>query len=181
MSDGLIPQRYAKALYKYALQNNKTKEVYEEMKVVITGFQQNPSLQSVLANPFVSKADKERLLLAAAGNLKEADYEAFVKLVINHNREEYMWTIALDYREIYRDANKISQVEIITATKLDDEQMSNIKKLVERSFPGRTLEFSSSIDPDLIGGFVIVVDNVKMDASVNNELQQLRHKLIRSN
>ncbi len=68
MDNGLIPYRYAKALYKYTQEKGKTEEVYNLMKRVIASFEANPRLQKVLANPFVKSADKEKLLLSAAGD-----------------------------------------------------------------------------------------------------------------
>ena len=58
--------------------------------------------------------------------------------------------------------------------------MEKLRKLVSDSFKGMSLEFSESVNPDLIGGFVIDVDSVRMDASVSNELEQLRQTLLRS-
>ena len=63
MISGLIPHRYAKALYKYAQQSDTTRQVYEEMKRVIESFSANPGLTKTLSNPFVEDADKEKLLL----------------------------------------------------------------------------------------------------------------------
>ena len=40
------------------------------------------------------------------------------------------------------------------------------------------MEYNHRIDPDLIGGFVVNIDNEKLDASVANELKQLRLKLL---
>ncbi len=58
--------------------------------------------------------------------------------------------------------------------------MKKIRELVKNAFKGSVLEFSESVNPDLIGGFVIDVDSVRMDASVSNELEQLRQTLLRS-
>lgn len=181
MVNGLIPRRYAKALYKFALEKGNAKAVYEEMKVVINAFQSNPDLQKVLANPFVSDADKQELLIAAAGENAENDYRGFVKLIIGQKREEFAHLMALAYRDIYREANHISQVKITTAAKLDDAEMTKIKNVVVKAFPQSTLEYSYDVKPELIGGFVIDVDSVRMDASVSNELEQLRLNLLRSN
>ncbi|MDE6867324.1 MAG: ATP synthase F1 subunit delta, partial [Muribaculaceae bacterium] len=119
MISGLIPQRYAKALYKFALETKSAGRVYEEMKNVITSFQQNPELSKVLSNPFVEPADKERLLISAAGKNPGEDYKRFVKLILDHKREEFAYLMAYAYRDIYRKANNISQVKIVTAVKLD--------------------------------------------------------------
>lgn len=178
MDNGLIPHRYAKALYKFALEHGTADKVYEEMKVVINSFVGSPSLQKVLANPFISRADKFSLLKSAAGDKVGDDYLGFVKLILDMNREEYAYRMALAYRDIYRRANNISQVTITTAAKLPDEEMNKIQDLVRKSFPNASLEVSDGIDPDLIGGFVIDVDDSRMDASISNEIEQLRLKLL---
>lgn len=181
MNDGLIPQRYAKALYKYALEKKNADVVYGEMKNVVDSFEARPDLQKVLSNPYVSEADKEKVLLAAAGPGVEDDYRSFVKLILNHDREAFARDMALAYRRIYRAANKIAQVRITVATELPDAEMEKLRSLVRKAFPDATLEFTYAKDPDLIGGFVIDVDSVRMDASLSNEIEQIRQNLLRRN
>ena len=181
MNDGLIPQRYARALYKFALERNNATAVYEEMKQVADSFESAPALQRVMTNPFVDRERKEKLLVSAAGDKVEDDYRRFVKLVLDHNREAYAYCMALDYRRIYRDVNHIAQVVITTAAELPEEEMAKIKGVVSDAFKGYTLEFSSRINPDLIGGFIVDVNSTRMDASISNELEQLRQKLLSSN
>lgn len=181
MDNGLIPHRYAKALYKFALEHGNSKQVYEEMKTVIASFVSNPGLQKVLANPFVSRDDKAALLKSAAGEQVENDYLGFVKLILDMHREEFAWRMALAYRDIYRHANNISQVKITTAVKFEKPEMDKLYDLVKRSFPKATLEISDDVDPDIIGGFIIDVDDSRMDASISNEIEQLRLKLLSNN
>ncbi len=180
MDNGLIPYRYAKALYKYGLEHDMTEKLYEIAKSVIASFESNPDLHKVLSNPFVSNTEKEKLLIAAAG--KEADdaFRRFVKLILDHRREEFAQGMMYAYRDIYRTENNISQARITTASNLDKALMQKLRDLVKGAFKERTLEFSESVNPDLIGGFVIDVDSVRMDASVSNELEQLRQTLLRS-
>lgn len=179
MDNGLIPQRYAKALYKFALEKGETEKIYELMKRVIDSFRENPSLQKVLSNPFVSAEDKEKLLISAAGDKVIDAYKDFVKLIIEHKRVEYAYSMMLAYRDIYRKENNISQVRITTASKLSEEQMEKLQALVKNAFKNSELEFSEAVNPELIGGFIIDVDSVRMDASISNELEQLRQTLLR--
>lgn len=181
MNNGLIPNRYAKALYKYALDKGNAKTVYEEMQQVVKSFQDNQGLQRVLSNPFVSGDDKRNLLESAAGALVEDDYRRFVRLVLAHGREEFAYQMALAYRDIYRKANRIAQVTVTTAAKLDDAEMDKLRNLVRNAYKDSELEFDTIIDPAIIGGFVIDVDNVRMDASISSEIEQLRQNLLRSN
>lgn len=178
MDNGLIPRRYAKALYKFALEKGESKEVYELSKRVIASFQANPDLQKVLSNPFVDNKDKENLLLAAAGNDPDDAYKQFVLLILSQKRVEYAYAMMLAYRDIYRKENHISQARITTAVSLDENRMNKLRKLVSDAFKDSELEFTEAVNPDLIGGFVIDVDSVRMDASLSNELEQLRQTLL---
>lgn len=178
MDNGLIPRRYAKALYKFADEHKQTTAVYDEMKAVAKSFAENPGLQKTLANPFVSAADKSELLKAAAGDKAENDYLGFVRLLIDMRREEYARLIALAYIDLYRQENKISQVKITTAISLPEAEMQKLRSMVSNAFKDRTLEFSEALNPDIIGGFVIDVDDARMDASISNEIEQLRLNLI---
>lgn len=180
MDNGLIPHRYAKALHKYALERGVADKVYDTAKAVARAFADNEGLQKVMANPFVKKEDKSRLLLSAAGEGAGEAYDRFVKLVTDHKREEFFRLMMLAYIDIYRKANRILQARIATAAKLQPEEMRKLRRVVEDGFKGSEIEFVETVDPDLIGGFVIDVDGVRMDASVSHELEQLRQTLLRS-
>ena len=163
MNDSLIPYRYAKALYKLTVEKGNSKEMYEEMKRLSESFRRNPGL------------------LKAAGDDADPDYSAFIRLVLDHHRDEYFCLMALAFQRIYREEHKISSVDIRTASNLDNDQIEKIKSIVRNSFPERSFEFTTSVDPDIIGGFVVDVDSVRMDASVSNEIEQLRQKLLSGN
>lgn len=180
MNGGLIPHRYAKALYKFALSKGDEKLVYEEMKSVVSAFESNPDLSKVLANPFIGNDDKGRLLLSAAGAGVEDDYRGFVRLILANKREMYAYEMALAYRDIYRKANNISMVKITTAVALAEPELMKLRDLVQKAFAGRTLEYAYAVDPEIIGGFVIDVDSVRLDASISNEIEQLRLTLLSS-
>lgn len=178
MNGGLIPSRYAKALYKFALEHDNAPKVYEEMQHVVQAFESNADLGATLSNPYVSAADKSKLLLLAAGKDAGEDYKGFVRLIIDNKRESYAYEMALAYRDLYRKANGISTVKITTAIQLPEDELKKLRKLIEKAFPGRTLEFSERLDDSIIGGFIVDVDHVRMDASISNEIEKLRLTLL---
>lgn len=181
MTDGLIPQRYAKALFKFASDRGDTSAVYDEMKRVAAAFDNNPALAKTLANPFVARADKEKLLLGAAGSDPGYEYRQFVRLILDHRREEYARLMALSYLAQYREVNDIREVVITTAAPMEDSEIDRLRDMVKHAFPKATLEFSYKTDPDIIGGFIVNVDSVSMNASISNEIEQLRQKLLSNN
>lgn len=176
MDQGLLPRRYAKALYKFAAEKDATKAVYTCMQNIEAAFAANPTMQTTLANPFVSTADKKAIVTAAAG--KDADKLStladFVTLLVENRRIDILREIALAYTRLYRKANNIYAVRIVSAAPLDNADQQRLRALVDKHLDGGTAEYTFAVDPDLIGGFTVSIENERLDASVRNELEQLR-------
>ncbi len=179
MNEGLIPRRYAKALYKFALEKGDDKKVYRLMTTLAQTFAQTPSLQNAVANPFVSNEDKASLLTTAAGAENGDEiFTAFLKLLEENRRIDMAQNIALDYAALYRKENNIHQVTVTSAAPLDAAEEERLRKLIMAHLNGGTMEYASSVNPELIGGFTVNIDNERLDASIANELKQLRLNLI---
>lgn len=178
MNDGLIPKRYAKALYKLAVENGDSHEIYEQLKPLSRGLKGLDDIKRVLLNPYVKEEDKGRVMMQLVGAKPGSSLDKFLLLVIRNNRAEFLRKIALSYVNIYREEHDIAKVEITTAAELPEEQSDAIVDIVRKQMPGTTLEVEQHIDPELIGGFTVKVGDVLLDASVKNELKKLRLKLL---
>ena len=180
MNEGLIPRRYAKALYKFALEKGQDKPMYGLMQSIVGAFASEATLYEVMANPFVADDDKVKLLHTASGaDDSHTCFADFLKLLVENKRISAIRSIALAYLAIYRKANNIYLVEVVSASKMDSVEESRLKKVIESHLNGGTMEYSSRIDENLIGGFVVTIDSERLDASVQNELKQLRLNLLR--
>lgn len=192
MKEGLIPKRYAKALYKFALEKGADKGLYSLMGNLVKSFADNPALDPAVANPFVDDTKKIDLLTTAAGvattgeasSSKDADkatvsaFTDFLKLLRQNKRLPMASAIARAYCDIYRKENRIYRVTIVSAQPLDAAEADRLKKLITSHLKGGSAEFTMATDPELIGGFTVDIDNERLDASVKNELKQLRLKLL---
>lgn len=181
MDQGLIPRRYAKALLMLAAEHHTDAAVYEAMQQLDAAFASEPQLQTSLTNPAVSDGDKLKLVLTACGaeGAAATEMEGFVTLLIRNRRLSALRQCALAYIKLYREARRIFSVAITSAAPLQPEELRRIKTLVERQLPeGATAEYTEAVDSDLIGGFTVSIDNEMLDASVANELKQLRLKLL---
>ena len=116
MNEGLVPRRYAKALYGFALEKGVAERVYTMMKNLTASFAANGGLQPTLANPYVGASDKEALLVTAAGADKtDSAFADFLKLLAENRRLDMARDIALAYIDIYRKANDIHEVKVTSA------------------------------------------------------------------
>ncbi|MBQ8565331.1 MAG: F0F1 ATP synthase subunit delta [Bacteroidaceae bacterium] len=177
MNEGLIPRRYAKALYKYAQEQQCTQQVYADSQRLEEAFATHPALTKALGNPALSATEKEQLLVAAAGTDAGKAILRFINLVILNHRETYFRAAMLDFQEVYRKENNIARVTITTATTMNDDIVARIKNLLKTQLD-KELEFVYVTDPALIGGFILRVESMQLDASIQNELKKLRVKLL---
>ena len=180
MNDGLIARRYAKAFLKYADEKKASKQAYGQMRQLDEAYAAQAKLKKAVGNRFISNADKERLLLVAAGAKPGDCLAKFIKLVISHNREGFMREMSKAYQGLYREANNIVQIEIVTAAEMPAATLKRLTDVVKDKLAGKQIEETHRIDPSLIGGFVIRVDTVQLDASIKNELKKLRLKLLKN-
>lgn len=180
MNDGLIPRRYAKALLLVARERGVETDIYSHMKCLEQSFVEFPRLNDTLNNPYVSDEDKRVLILSAAGVKPDenATFSDFISLLTDNRRIGMIRLMAIAYIELYRKENRIYDVTVQSAAELSVTDEKRIKDFVERHLDGGTMEYYHSVNPELIGGFTISVGNEKIDASVSNELKQLRLQLL---
>lgn len=179
MDQGLIPGRYAKALYLVAKEKGNSDKLYEMMRRLSDAFTAEPLLNETMTNPFVDDSDKTALIFSACDAGKDNTLLAdFVKLLETNHRMALVRDIASAYQKIYRNENNIYRVKVVSAAPLQADVEDRLKKMILAHLKGATMEYQSDVDPDLIGGFVVNIDNQRLDASVNNQLKQLRLNLL---
>ena len=103
MDKGLIPRRYAKALFEVAAERRDDAAVYSLMQSLAASFAAEPALATTVANPFVTVDDKIALLTQAAGGklgAADATYQDFLKLLGTNRRLDMAWDIARAYIDL---------------------------------------------------------------------------------
>ena len=179
MNTGPTSTRYANALYQFALQKNKEDRVYEQMKLLVKSFSVFDQLRSVLDNPVLDNSRKKAIIVLAIGNDIEAVLDKFIDLVLVNNRENQLQTIGLKYIDIYREEKKIFSGKLTTAIEINATIEDHLMAMIEKQTHG-TLELEKNVDPEILGGFMIEVDNLRWDATLKNELRSIKNKLIES-
>ena len=135
-----------------------------------------PQLRSAINNPMLSKAEKETLLLTAAGKKPSPLVKAFIALVLKEDRESVMLFIAHSYVTLYRQQKNVIRGRLITATAVTPATEQKMRKMVESKTNG-TVEFETEVNPDIIGGFILEYDTYRMDASVKSKLNSILNTL----
>ena len=169
--------RYARALFQLAQDQHCEEAVYDSL----THFAHNYLLaiaqfNEVLADPIVAQEEKVKLLELAVGEPMHDTLKQFIAFVADQKRESKMFLIALKYMEMYRAKHNILSTRVTTATELSEESYDKIKAFIKQTFEADA-EIDVHIDPNLIGGFILDIENTRMDASVAGQLNTLKNKL----
>jgi len=61
---------------------------------------------------------------------------------------------------------------------VNNELLAKIRTFVEKEFSGKTVMLNTKTDDNIIGGFILDVDNTRLDASVLGELKSLKRTLV---
>jgi F-type H+-transporting ATPase subunit delta len=178
MNEGKISVRYAQALYALAEEKGIQQEIYRQMETLSQAFMEVPGLTAMLSNPMHSADEKLKLMFTASGCQKDSLLADYFRFVIQKEREEYLVFMAMSYQKIYREKQRIVMANITSALPLKKKTLDKIRQLVDNKFSA-TMQLSTNVDPDIIGGFILEVDNYRMDSSIQTELRNIEKELMR--
>lgn len=180
MDKGLIPRRYAKALYEVGDERHTNDSLYAIMQTLASAFASQPLLAKTLANPFVSDDEKISLLTMAAGEAAKTDatYSDFLKLIKENRRLDMARDIALAFIDLYRSCHSIYRVSVKSAAPLAEAERKRLDSIIAGHIGHGTMEYDYSVDPALIGGFIVTVNSERLDASVRHQLEELKLHLL---
>ena len=169
--------RYARALFQLAQEQGCEEAVYEGLArfahnylLAITQFNE------VLADPVVAREEKVKLVEMAVGEPMHDTLKQFIAFVADQKREDKMFFIAMKYMEMYREKHNILSTQVTTAVELSEASYDKIQAYIKKTF-GADAEMDVKIDSRLIGGFILDIENTRMDASVAGQLNALKNKL----
>ena len=177
MDNGRISVRYARALFQLAQEQHSEEAVYNGL----TRFAHNylmaiAQFNEVLADPIVAQEEKVKLMEMAVGEPMHDCLKQFIAFVAEQKREDKMFLIAMKFMEMYRAKHNILNTQVTTATELPEATYDKIKAFIKQTFDAEA-EIDVKIDPSLIGGFILDIENTRMDASVAGQLNALKNIL----
>ncbi|MEG1904102.1 MAG: ATP synthase F1 subunit delta [Bacteroidales bacterium] len=178
MDSSLLAQRYARALYEFAEKEKQDRAIAQEMKLLAAVWHQVPELKKALESPLPDTV-KMNLLLNAVGSGKRLDViTRFFTLVAHHHRLFLLGRMARAYVELWNARHNIVRADLITVGEVGTELSKQLEELVQKAVGTKKVEFSRSYNPDMIGGFIMQVEDLRIDASVRRELDYIKMNLL---
>ena len=178
MNESQISVRYAKALFRSASEKKLLDEVFRDMEL-LTETCQVTEFQYLLAQPSLQASQKCSMVESLLKSHLTGISLSLVELVIRNKREIYLPGIARNYKELYRKAKGIRSATLVTAYPVGDEEVEKIRTLIQDTFKEK-VELAKTIDEEIIGGFVLTIEDMQYDASVARNLRKMKNQLMKT-
>ena len=173
-----IAQVWARALFEVAKEHDLLDEVREQLGAFVDALNQSRDLMVFFFSPYFSTQEKKDGLKRAVTGA-EPVLMNFLEALIERYRMPAIFRIKARYELLWEDERDLLPVEVTSATPLDKSIVGSIGDRIGAQTK-RTVQLSSKVDPDILGGIVLRVGNVILDASIRNRLEQLRKQVARA-
>jgi ATP synthase F1 delta subunit len=169
---------YSEALFSAAREAGKLDLVREQLGSFAHALDRDRELSIFFFSPYFSSREKQEGL---AKVLDGADpiFLNFLKLLIDNHRMPVIFRIRRQFEALWQEENRLLPVEVTSAVELEDEIARQIQERIERQ-TGQTVELTRRVDEWILGGLVVRVSNMILDASIRNQLERLRRVVARA-
>jgi F-type H+-transporting ATPase subunit delta len=169
---------YARSLFEVAKEQDKLDLVRDQLGEFVDAMSDSRELQVFFFSPYFSTHEKEDGLDRAVTDADPVVVN-FLRLLIEKHRMPVIFRVRASYDAMWEEENKLLPVEITSAVELDEGIVKQLGDRISEQ-TGRTVDLSSRVEPDILGGIVIQVGNSVLDASVRNRLEQLRRQVAKA-
>jgi len=170
-------KRYAVALFNAALAEDVLDQVHGDVTSFATLLEREPALRRFLLSLRVTGEEKRELIAKAIGDRASGLFVKFVLLLIDKKRTAEYDAIARAFVALYEDHKGIVEVRVVTAVPMDAEMERKAKDVVERR-TGKKVKLEKRVEPRIVGGMIMFIENQVFDGSILNRLGDLGTALL---
>lgn len=168
---------YADALMSLAQSQNLIDEFGSNCADLLGMLDGSPELGQILSNPIVKIADKKVILAKIVGETIHPFMVNFLMILVERRRISNLTEICQRYQAALRKLKGIVLAEVTSAVALNDTQTKSIQDRVQTITSATSVEVSTTIDPDILGGVIIKFGSQVIDSSLRAEIRRLSMSL----
>jgi F-type H+-transporting ATPase subunit delta len=166
--------RYAKAILEFATDANKAAAVNEDMKSIGTTINSNQELSDFLSNPIIKQEVKNAALKEVFSSVQPETNKLF-DLLLENKRFEILSAISSEYSTLFDANNGVQSATVTTAIAMTPELEQQVLAKIA-TFSSKKITIENTVDPSIIGGFILRIGDMQYNASVANKLQELKRE-----
>jgi F-type H+-transporting ATPase subunit delta len=173
-----IARVYGDALFDVAKESDKLDAIRDQLGEFADAVAESHDLQIFLFSPYFSSQEK-REGIAKAVSGAEAELLNFLELLAEKHRMPAIFRIRDRFDERWAEENRRLEVRLTSAVELDKDVVEHVREEIERQTE-RNVDLEAEVDPEVLGGLVLRVGNMVLDASIRNKLEKLRKEVAKA-
>lgn len=177
MKGTLVASRYAKSLLDLSIEQNSVDKVNNDMVSLSEICAESKDFVNLLNNPIIHATKKIDVFNVLFEGKMEVVSVNFLNLITKNNRANILPTIAKSFIKLYKEYKGIVDVVITSAETLDSDTKAKILDKIKPIVKG-DIALVEKIDPALLGGFIVNIEDKQIDASVASQLTNLKNILL---
>ncbi|MFC2137863.1 ATP synthase F1 subunit delta [Bacteroidota bacterium] len=176
MNESKIAVRYSKALFEYADEMNKLDIIKKDIDFIQSVCKVN-EFDELLNNPIIQPSQKRKIIHSVIKQNISKDTFKFIDLITKNRREKYLPNISRRFIADYYINKNIKPAVLTTSIKIEEELREKIISIIKSVYKTDVI-VEDRIEPSIIGGFVLTVEDQQYDASVASKLKDFNYKLV---
>lgn len=172
-----IAAPYARALFDYAIEQGVLHQTTLDCQNLDTFFKKTPELVEYLSNPVVNKNAKQEIITKTIKSKISKDIFNLLCVLISRDRINLAPAVINSYLELVYATASIKKIEVITAYPFRYAQRYKLVRKLKALTNAREIRLVVTVDPTLIGGFLIKTQSKVIDFTVKTQLQNLAKHL----
>ncbi|MDR2971521.1 MAG: ATP synthase F1 subunit delta [Bacteroidales bacterium] len=173
MQNPKLAYRYANALYEFSLEIDIVENVYNDILYIQKVEIENDELRKVLESPIIPQDKKQNIIREIFQKKLTRTVFNFFTLIVKKRREPELLMICRQFIKIYYKNHNIKEAYLTSAQPLSEKMVHHIKTYLEEELP-YTFIIHLSVEPKIIGGIIVKIDDYFFDAGILNKINKLK-------
>jgi F-type H+-transporting ATPase subunit delta len=167
--------RYAKAVLQQANDTNVAEVMFDDMQSVFATIEGSKELRSVLKSPVVKLNDKKEALLSIFSKLSETT-KKLIEVLVDNKRIGQLGNVASGYIDLFNESKGVKVAKVTTAVPLTPALENKVLAKVKELTGSASVTLENVIDASIIGGFILRVGDLQYNASIANQLGNIKRE-----
>jgi len=171
--------RYSKALFELDKSQSTLDRRLGYFKFLSDIIEQNPELMQFLQAPHIDVKEKKSILESILIKNNDSVFIQFIIYLAHARRISYLKSIGEEFHRMADEFLNYREVKIITAVPLDADSENLLKQVLENGHR-KKVTITNQVDPGIIGGAILIVNNEMLDNSVAGKLRKIKEDLLKT-
>jgi len=171
-----VAKRYAKALLDYSIEKHEEDNFFQEISSLVEVVRENPDLRALLHSPIVRMEIKHKVLQEVFSQ-RSPILNLLIEVLVENKRVSDLYDIAREYVIQYNRYKGKTTAYLTTATELPETLKEQFVQKAIALSGRKNITLESKVEPQLIGGFILRIDDLQYNASIAHKLYGIREQL----